>query len=317
MSESLSTESVFLSLVVPVFNEEEVIERCYQAVSAACQSITSSYEVIFIDDGSRDRTVEILKRLHASDPHIRIIELTRNFGQSSATTAGLAHAQGTFVAVIDADLQSPPEYLKPMLERLEEGYDVVFGGRADRREDPWIRKLASRAVQRVFTKACGIDLPEDITTFRIMRHWVAQALATMPEREIWHSGLIHWMGARYTVLPVPHRGRMAGQSKYTYWKLIVMTLDLMVGFSMAPLRWMGLLGALFACAGFGYGGYVVLMRLFYGAAVPGFSALATLITVLTGIQLISVSLLGEYLGRTYAQVQNRPKYLIRRKTSSD
>ncbi len=298
-----------LSVVIPVLNEEgnvrELTERLLQVLGATGES----FELVFVDDGSTDQTPHFLRELALRDRRIRVLRLARNYGQEAAVQAGMLRARGRWVVQCDGDLQNPPEEIPKLLAKRAEGYEIVFGARQDR-QDPWHRALASRTMVWFMRRVLDIELPEDVTTFRVVQGDVARFIAGLPEKRKFFSALACWSGARTISVPVAHAERRAGATKYDLGRLINHTFDLMVGFSVRPLRIIGGLGAMFAVAGILFGCYRIAQKL---AGVPinaGFASLFSAIVILGGLQLIALSVIGEYVGRIFIQAQDRPLYRV-------
>ncbi|HEU4412018.1 MAG TPA: glycosyltransferase family 2 protein [Polyangiaceae bacterium] len=296
------------SVVVPVFNEEKNVRPLVDRVSAEMRRLGEPFEIVFVDDGSRDATGPILRAAVAEYPFVRAVRFTRNFGQEAAVQAGYAHAKGRWIIQMDGDLQNPPEEIPKLLAKKGDEFDIVYGVRKNR-QDPLFRRAASVSMRYVMRRMLGIELPDDISTFRLMRASTAKLLAELPERQKFLSALACWVGARYTTVDVGHAARAAGRTKYNLGKLLNHTFDLVVGFSSKPLRYVGMLG--FACAlvGFLAGARAVAYHLLWGTAV-GWASLFSAVSVLGGMQLLALSLIGEYVARIYVQAQGRPPYLV-------
>jgi glycosyltransferase involved in cell wall biosynthesis len=298
-----------LSVVIPVLNEEgnvrELTERLLQVLAGTGES----FELVFVDDGSSDQTPYFLRELAAQDRRIRVLRLARHYGQEAAVQAGMLRARGRWVVQSDGDLQNPPEEIPKLLAKRAEGYEIVFGAR-QQRQDPWYRVLASKTMVWLMRRVLDIELPEDVTTFRVIQGDVARLIAGLPEKRKFFSALAGWSGARSISVPVAHAERRAGVTKYDLGRLINHTFDLMVGFSVRPLRIIGAAGALFALAGILFGCFRIAQKL---AGVPinvGYASLFSAIVILGGLQLIALSVIGEYVGRIFIQTQDRPLYRV-------
>jgi dolichol-phosphate mannosyltransferase len=299
-----------LSIIVPLYNEAELVNEFYGRVSATMREMAASYELIFVDDGSVDSTFDLLTLVQKHDPAVKIIRLARNFGHQSAISAGLESARGDVVAMIDGDLQDPPELIPRMIATLEQGYDVVYGVRKARKEG-WLKVTAYWAFYRLLQTVARIDIPLDAGDFCVMNRQVVNALISLPERNRFIRGLRSWVGFRQTGLEYPRSARLAGEPKYTLRKLMRLALDGFIAFSDAPLRLAAYLGLAVSASSF-VGILVVLyFRLFTDQSLPGFASVAVLMLFLGGTQLLSVGLAGEYLGRIYDEVKHRPLYVIR------
>ena len=298
----------YYSVVVPVFNEEGNVRPLVERVSKVLDAVGKPYEILFVDDGSRDLTLPLLRALCREHRHVRAVRFTRNYGQEAAVQAGYLHARGQWILQMDGDLQNPPEDIPKLLAFEGPDHDIVYGVRKNR-QDPLFRKAASQAMRWVMRRM-EIELPEDISTFRLMRASTARLLAELPERSKFLSALACWVGARYTIVDVGHAARASGRTKYNITKLINHTFDLVVGFSSKPLRYVGMLGVL--CAGLGLlvALWAVAAKLAWGQTVSGWASLIAVVAILGGAQLLALSLIGEYIARIYVQTQGRPTFLV-------
>jgi glycosyltransferase involved in cell wall biosynthesis len=297
------------SVVVPVFNEEGNVEALAARVVSAMEKIGEPFELLFVDDGSRDKTAALLRTLAAGDERIRAVRFTRNYGQEAAVEALYLNARGKWLVQMDGDLQHPPEEIQKLVAKKNEGYDVVYGVR-EVRQDSLFRVMASRSMQWGMRSMMEIELPEDVSTFRLMSAPIARLVAALPERRKFFSALIVWSGARIGVVKVAHAARATGTTKYNFTKLLNHTFDLVVGFSSKPLRYIGVLGALFAMVGFGAGVWVMVRKIVWNYGMMGWPSLFAAVVVLSGMQLIALSVIGEYIARIYVQAQARPLYNI-------
>ncbi|MCU0658330.1 MAG: glycosyltransferase family 2 protein [Polyangiaceae bacterium] len=296
------------SVVVPVFNEEGNVRPLVERVSAVLDQVGKPYEILFVDDGSKDLTPTLLRALCREHRHVRAVRFTRNYGQEAAVQAGYLHARGRWILQMDGDLQNPPEDIPKLLAFEGDAFDIVYGVRKNR-QDPLFRKAASRGMRWVMKKM-EIELPEDISTFRLMRASTARLLAELPERSKFLSALACWVGARYTIVDVGHAARASGRTKYNLTKLINHTFDLVVGFSSKPLRYVGSLGVLCAALGFLVALRAIVYKLLWGETVSGWASLIAVVSILGGMQLLALSLIGEYIARIYVQAQGRPTFLV-------
>jgi dolichol-phosphate mannosyltransferase len=297
------------SVVVPVYNEEGNVEQVVSRVVPVMERLGEPFEIVFVDDGSRDRTPRLLRELAAKDERVRVVRFTRNYGQEAAVEALYLNARGRFLIQMDGDLQNPPEEIPKLIAKKDEGFDVVYGLR-ENRQDSMFRVAASRTMQWGMRKMMEIELPEDVSTFRLMSQPIARLVAMLPERRKFFSALIVWSGARIGIVRVDHAARQAGRTKYNFTKLLNHTFDLIVGFSSKPLRYIGGMGLLFALAGFGFGVWALVRHVAYGWGVSGWTSLFIAIVVLSGVQLMALSVIGEYIARIYVQAQARPLYNI-------
>ena len=305
----MSVSKLVYSVVVPVFNEEDNLRPLVERVTKVMTEIGEPFEIVFVDDGSRDETPIRLRFLVDEYPHVRAVRFSRNYGQEAAVQAGYVHARGEWILQMDGDLQNPPEDIPKLLVKQGEGWDIVYGIRKNR-QDPLFRKLASQAMRWVMRRMLAIELPEDISTFRLMRAKTAKLLADLPERNKFLSALACWVGAKYTTVDVGHSARAAGRTKYNLTKLVNHTFDLVVGFSSKPLRYVGVLGLAVAFLGFLVALRAIAYKLIYGSTVTGWTSLIATVAVLGGMQLLALSLIGEYIARIYVQAQARPTFLV-------
>lgn len=302
-----------LSIVVPCFNEEEVLSETIKQLTAFCNAQTAlNTELIFIDDGSRDRTREMLSDFAAADPRIRVICFARNFGHQIAVTAGINYAAGDAVVLIDSDLQDPPEVIGEMIAKWREGYDVVYGTRTERPGESAFKIGTARAFYRLLNKLSDVPIPLDTGDFRLMSRQVVNMLNAMPEHDRFVRGMVSWVGFRQTALPYKRAPRFAGTSKYPLRKMIRFAADGILSFSTKPLQIaisMGLTAAALALAGIAY---ALGLRIFTDIWVEGWTTLMIAVLFIGGVQLISIGILGEYIGRIYNEVKRRPLYIVER-----
>jgi len=304
-----SETSPFYSAVIPVWNEEGNIRPLVERVTAVLKTVEKSFEIVFVDDGSKDATPALLRAVTQTYPNIRVVRFSRNYGQEAAVQAGYLYARGTWIIQMDGDLQNPPEDIPKLLAQQSDQIDIVYGIRRHRR-DPLFRRIASQSMRYVMRRMLAIELPDDISTFRLMRASTAKLLANLPERNKFLSALACWVGARYITVDVGHSARATGRTKYNFTKLVNHTFDLVVGFSSKPLRYVGILGLLFAALGFGTGAFAVFYKLVWNTSVTGWASLFAAVSVLGGAQLVALSLIGEYIARIYIQTQARPTFLV-------
>jgi polyisoprenyl-phosphate glycosyltransferase len=309
-------QSIIYSVVVPVFNEQGNVEALASRVVAAMEKVGPPFEVLFVDDGSRDGTPELLRKLARSDARIRVVRFTRNYGQEAAVEALYLNARGRWLIQMDGDLQHPPEEIQALIAKKDEGYDVVYGLRHERR-DALMRVVASHTMQWAMRSLMEIELPEDVSTFRLMSAPIARLVAALPERRKFFSALLVWSGARIGTVRVRHEARHTGATHYNFSKLLNHTFDLIVGFSSKPLRYIGTLGLLFAALGLGLGAWVILRKLLWDYGIMGWPSLFAAVVILGGMQLIAASVIGEYIARIYVQSQARPLYNIAERLNFD
>lgn len=305
--------SVTLSIVVPVFNEAETValflERVKQVFENAAEIVL---EVIYVNDGSSDSTLECLLKLRQNHAFVRIVDLSRNFGKEAALTAGLKAATGQIVVLIDVDLQDPPELILPMIEKWRAGYDVVVGQRVNRDADSWAKRKSATWFYRIHNRISTPKIPENVGDFRLMDRTVVDALNELPESRRFMKGLFAWVGFRTAAVEYVRPERVAGTSKFNGWRLWNMALEGLTSFSTDPLRIWTYLGSAVALTSFLFAAFMVMKVLIYGVDVPGYASVIVSVTFLGGLQLIGIGIIGEYLGRAYIESKRRPIYLVRR-----
>jgi dolichol-phosphate mannosyltransferase len=304
------------SVVVPVFNEEGNVEALATRVVATMEALGAPFELLFVDDGSSDGTPGVLRGVAARDPRVRVVRFTRNYGQEAAVEALYLNARGRWLIQMDGDLQHPPEEIPRLIAKKDEGYDVVYGVR-QKRQDALFRVAASRAMQWTMRSMMEIELPDDVSTFRLMSAPVARLVAALPERRKFFSALLVWSGARIGTVNVSHAPRHAGATHYGFTKLLNHTFDLIVGFSSKPLRYIGTLGFVFAIVGLGLGLWVIARKLLWDYGMMGWPSLFAAVVILGGMQLIATSVIGEYIARIYVQAQARPLYNVAERLNFD
>ena len=300
-----------ISLVFPVYNEEEVLPMLYERVRRALTQLPYETEVILVNDGSRDRSLELMTRYHQEDPRFKIVDFSRNFGHQVAITAGMDASSGDAVILMDADLQDPPELLPQFLKTWEDGYHVVYAVRKTRQEHA-LKQFAYRAFYRILQKISNIPIPLDSGDFCLMDRVVVDTIKSMDERHRFVRGLRSWVGFRQIGLEYDRDKRQAGEVKYTFSKLMKLALDGIFSFSYFPLQLASYTG--FAVSGLSFFAIAVYLykKLFVGHEPQGFPTLVTVVLFLGGIQLISLGVIGEYIGRIYDEVKRRPTYIVRR-----
>lgn len=300
-----------LSVVVPCFNEEAVVQHTYQHLVDSLSILSEGeFELLFVDDGSHDRTLELLRKIQSDDHRVRVIALSRNFGHQVAVSAGLENAQGDAVAIIDADLQDPPAVILEMLERWRLGVDVVYGVRSERMGESRFKQWSAKLFYRLINRLSDNAIPVDTGDFRLMDRRAVDALLEMPERDRFIRGMVAWVGFRQEPLYYRRAPRLAGETKYPLVKMLRFAADGIVSFSVTPLRlamYMGFIAAGLALLGIFY---ALIMRLFTDVWVTGWTLLFIGILFLGGVQLVFLGVIGEYLGRIYGEVKRRPLYLI-------
>lgn len=303
--------SVEISIIVPCYNEEQGLEILFERLLRILDRLSLSYEVICVDDGSRDQTLEYLIDYHNRYPEIKVISLSRNFGKDIALTAGLENAQGKAIIPIDADLQDPPELIEQLVAKWREGYDVVSGKRRSRQGESWVKKTTANAFYRIISRISSVPIPRDTGDFRLLDRRVVEAIKTMPERTRFMKGLFAWVGFKQTYVLYDRPNRIQGTTKWNYWKLWNFALDGITSFSLVPLKVWSYLGVVLSLLAFTYGSFLIIRTIILGIDVPGYASLMVTILFIGGVQLITLGILGEYLGRIYEETKQRPLYLIR------
>lgn len=299
-----------LSLVIPVFNEEETLPELRRRLEGFLGALGESWEVVFVNDGSKDGSLGQLRALASEEPRYKVVSFSRNFGHQLAITAGLDFADGTAVVVMDADLQDPPEVVKDMLARWREGYDVVYGVRSKRHGETLFKKVTAAAFYRLLRAMLGFEVPVDAGDFRLMSRKVVLTLRSLRERHRFVRGMVAWIGFRQTSVLYERPGRFAGETKYPLSKMIRFAIDGITSFSIVPVRlatWLGLLSGL---AAVGIGLWAMIQKLTGGTVVLGWTTIMMMIALCSSAQLLMTGVLGEYVGRIYEEVKRRPLYTL-------
>ncbi len=301
-----------LSLVVPVFNEEESIQAFIDTIDKELEPLRDRLEIVFVNDGSRDRTRKVVEEVIEKDPRVTLVNLARNFGKEAAMTAGLHHARGDAVIPMDVDLQDPPSLILEFVRLWQdEGYDTVYGVRTDRNADTAMKRLTAGGFYRLFNAVSTTTrIPENAGDFRLMDRRVVEVIKQLPERNRFMKGLFAWAGFNSIGVPYERPARMAGETKFNYWKLWNFALDGFFSFSSWPLRVWSYVGAGVALLSFLYILVIITKVIFFGIDMPGYASLMSVILFLGGMQLISIGVLGEYLGRMFLEVKQRPVFVI-------
>ncbi|WP_297514999.1 glycosyltransferase family 2 protein [uncultured Caulobacter sp.] len=299
-----------LSIVAPCFNEQEVLDLFFDRMETELAKLGLDYEIVCVNDGSRDHTLAVLLRRHQRDPRIKIINLARNFGKETALSAGLDAAAGDMVVPIDVDLQDPPELIGQFVEAWEKGADVAYGVRIDRSADSFLKRLTAQGFYRAFNRLSEVDLPYNAGDFRLMDRRVVDVIRQLPERNRFMKGLFAWVGFRQEPVPYARPERAAGSSSWRYWKLWNFALDGITSFSGAPIRvwsYIGLIAGLLAVA---FAASIIVRTLLWGRDVPGYPSLMVVILMSFGLQMLAIGSLGEYVARIYQEVKGRPLYVV-------
>jgi glycosyltransferase involved in cell wall biosynthesis len=313
----LKSNQPLISIVVPVYNESEVLAEFHKTVDKALAQLVVDLEIIYINDGSTDNTLDIINGLRTNDNRITLIDLSRNFGKEIALSAGLHKAAGDAVVIIDADLQDPPELIPQLIKEWQNGYDVVYAKRTLRDGESFLKKTTAHFFHRIIQRIGKFTIPEDTGDFRILSRRAVNALNTFKEHHRFMKGLFAWIGFKQKAVTYERESRHAGQSKWNYWRLWNFALDGITSFTIAPLKISTYVGLITALSAFGYGIYMVIETLLHGNEVPGYPSLIVIVLMLGGVQLVAIGILGEYLGRIFNETKQRPLYFINEYLPSD
>jgi polyisoprenyl-phosphate glycosyltransferase len=308
--ESNTAAAVEFSIIVPAYNEQDVLPQFHKRLSAVLASINESVEVIYVNDGSRDGTLAVLRRLRASDPRIAIVDLSRNFGKEIAVTAGLDHSKGAAVVLIDADLQDPPELIPQFIKEWKNGYDVVYATRMSREGESRFKKATAYIFYRVINQISRVKIPADTGDYRLLSRRAVNALGKLREQHRFMKGLFTWIGYPQKGIPYHRDSRYAGTTKWNYWNLWNFALEGITSFTIGPLKMATYLGLVTAVIAFIYAGIIIAKTLLYGDPVAGYPSLMVVILFLGGVQLITVGIMGEYIGRMFDESKQRPLYFV-------
>lgn len=300
-----------ISVVVPVYNEEQVVFESYKRLKRVLDGLDESYELIFVNDGSRDATPVIIQCICDTDPTVRFIDFARNFGHQTAITAGMEYAAGEAVVVIDADLQDPPEVIPAMIAKWREGYDVVYGRRAERVGETFFKRFTSAAFYRVLQNLTDVDIPVDTGDFRLIDRKVCDALKRVKERNRYVRGIISWLGFRQTGVEFVRDRRFAGETKYPLKKMLRFAFDAITSFSYKPLKLSSYVGVTVSLGSFAYLLVVLYLKLFTTTTVTGWASSMAVALFFNGIVLLMLGIIGEYIGRIYDEAKGRPLYVVR------
>ncbi len=313
-SKGLNSERPYFSIVLPVYNEEKNLEPLYNRLTAVMKQLGESYELLFVDDGSSDRSFEKLRELHRKDPRVRVLKFSRNFGHHIAITAGLDYARGKYVVLMDSDLQDLPEEIPKLYKKALEGYDVVYGIRVNKKF-PWHKKFLSKAFRWVMRKILKYEIQGGI--FRILSDRVVREVRKCREVDRIVIGLISWAGFRQTGVEVEHGARLAGETKYSLGKQLQLALNAITAFSTLPLKLASWLGFLISFLSFAGIVWIFIRKLIWGLGIIGWSSLMVTISFIGGVQLLSLGILGEYIGRIFTETRKRPLYIVESELATD
>ncbi len=305
-----------LSVVVPAYNEAEGLDELHARVSPVMNAIGEPWELVLINDGSRDATLAAMERLRAADPRVAIVNLSRNFGKEVATTAGLDHARGAAVIILDADLQDPPELIPEMVAGWREGYDTVYAQRRRREGETLLKRSTAALFYRIMGRVGRVEIPADTGDFRLISRRVVNALAELREQHRFMKGLFAWVGFPSKAVPYDRAPRFAGRTKWNYWRLWNFALEGITGFTIVPLKIATYLGLAVGLAAGIYLAEIVIRTLLFGNPIAGYPSLMAVVLFIGGVQLVTLGIMGEYLGRIFNEVKRRPLYLVERYTPS-
>ena len=317
LSNSRATHTPCISCVVPVFNEAEVVIPFLEALTVQLNAITSEFEIIVVDDGSKDDTVSLIEDQRQTNSHIRLIALSRNFGKEAALTAGIDAITGDVALLIDADFQHPLEMIPVFLNYWRQGYDMIYGVRTDRKGESFLKKKGAQLFYRIMSNSTGIEIPAHAGDFRLMSSKVIKSLQNMPERGRFMKGMYAWVGFKSIGVPFEVHDRMAGESGWGYRKLTNLALSGITSFTTLPLRLVGALGLLISFISVFYAFFVIFRTIVSGSPLPGWPTVVIAITFIGGIQLLSLGVLGEYIAGIFNEVKRRPTYLIQKRKGFD
>ena len=305
------TKKVDLSIIVPMYNEEENIDLFFSSVQLVLKKIPElTYEFICINDGSQDKTLDILKTYAKKNKSIKIISFSRNFKKEQALYAGLEHCSGRAAIVMDVDMQDPPELIEEFVQKWQKGFEVVYGVRIDRNADTFLKKMTANFFYKIYNLISETKIPDNVGDFRLLDRKVIDAVLSIKEKKLFMKGIFNWVGFKSIGVPYKRQQRAAGITKWSYWKLWNFALDGITSSTTLPLRIWTYFGAFVACFSFLYGFFIIIRTLIFGIDIPGYASLLVCILFLGGIQLLALGIFGEYIGRIFAEVKDRPLYII-------
>ena len=307
----MSENKKLLSIVAPAYNEAENIDEFYSRILESTKDLNLDIEIIYVNDGSLDKTIDVIYKQKENNDHITAIDLSRNFGKEIALTAGLDYSSGDAVVVIDTDLQDPPELIPKLVENWNDGYDVVNAKRIKREGESSLKKITSYIYYRVLFRLSDISIPKDIGDFRLLDRKALDALLKLREKHRYMKGLFVWVGFKQKEIEYEREARFKGKTKLNLLSLFNLAFDGLTSFSIMPLRLASIIGFLSAVTGFLYGAIIVIKTIFFHEPVAGFTSLVVLITFFGGIQLLSIGIIGEYIGRIFNETKNSPLYIVK------
>jgi polyisoprenyl-phosphate glycosyltransferase len=309
--QNFSNQNIEISIVIPLYNEEPNIDYLFNRLEGILDHLGLQYEMVCVNDGSKDNTLDCLIKHHYRNSAIKVINLSRNFGKEIALTAGIDYAGGAAVIPIDADLQDPPELIGELIEKWREGYDVVYATRRSRKGESWFKRFTANAFYRVIGRMSNVSIPRDTGDFRLLDRKVVEALKQLPESTRFMKGLFAWVGFKQTSVLFDRQPRYKGKTQWNYWRLWNFAVDGITSFSSIPLKVWSYVGLAIAVPSFLYASFIILQTLIHGIVTPGYASLMVVILFMGGIQLLTLGIIGEYLGRIYEESKQRPLYLIR------
>lgn len=301
-----------ISILCPCYNEEKAIPVFIRRITEIISKIPEQFEIVFVNDGSTDSTLELLRKYQADDSRMKVVDFSRNFGKEAALTAALDYSSGDAVIPIDVDLQDPPELIAEMIAKWHEGYEVILARRADRSSDSWPKRFSAKMFYKIHNAISTPNIPENVGDFRLMDRAVIEALKQCRESYRYMKGLFAWAGFRTFTLDYARRPRTEGTTKFNVWRLWKLALEGITSFSIAPLTIWLYFGSVTAMGAFAYLVYIFIKTVIYGVEVPGYASTLCLILFFGGLQLMSIGIIGEYLGRTYMESKRRPIYIVRK-----
>jgi len=309
---------MLLSIIVPCFNEQESLPLFYEKITEVLGGLGEDYELLFVNDGSRDGTMDVLRSLAASDGHVTYLSFSRNFGKEAAMYAGFCNACGDYVAVMDADLQDPPELLPQMLDLLRTGdYDSVATRRADREGEPPIRSFCARTFYKIINKISDADIVDGARDYRLMKRDMVDAIVEMGEYNRFSKGIFGWLGFRTYWLPFKNVERVAGETKWSFWKLFKYSIDGIVNFSQVPLSIASMGGLVLTLLSFLMIVFIIVRKLIFGDPVAGWPSMACIVVFIGGLELFCMGIMGQYIAKTYLETKHRPHYIVAESNRDD
>ena len=306
------TDAPTLSIVAPAYNEAEGLGHFYTRLSHVLDTLALNWEIVLVNDGSTDTTLAVMRALHQSDPRVAVVNLSRNFGKEIATTAGLDHARGDAIIVIDSDLQDPPELIVEMVAGWREGFDIIYAQRRHREGETWLKRATAHGFYQLMSKVSGVNLPRDTGDFRLMSRRVIEAVSTLREQHRFMKGLFAWVGYPSKAILYDRQGRHAGTTKWNYWKLWNFAIEGITSFTTMPLKFATYLGLIIGVFSAIYIVEIVVRTLLFGNAAAGYPSLMAVVLFLGGAQLVTLGIIGEYLGRIFNETKRRPLYFVER-----